>query len=113
LATAPAGSSTILLPVLNTQIGLSSANPRVTYTAAAFDLRSDAADDVAAVATFNAYTNAITTGDFEVVAPGGSASVSLAIDTAEWAFSPALGTMVVNIDNRSGMSETDVIAVQP
>jgi minor extracellular serine protease Vpr len=113
LATAPAGTSTILLPVLNTQIGLSPANPRVLYTAAAFDLRGDAQDDVAEAATFNAYTNAITTGAFETVAPGASTTVPVAIDVAEWAFSPALGNMIVNIDNRSGAFETDLISVAP
>ncbi len=115
LASAPTNSSTILLPILASQIGLTSAspNPRFAYSAAAFDLASNDSDSVNQTAVFNPFTNAISTGGFASVAPNATAQVPLSLNLTEWPHSPALGMMVVNIENKSGAGEADLISVSP
>ncbi|HET6212020.1 MAG TPA: S8 family serine peptidase [Micromonosporaceae bacterium] len=107
LADAPHDSSTLVLPVLVSQLCasgspcLSAANPRLNYHAVAFGLTDNTVDEVAGVAAFNAFTPAISTGMFDVVAPGGSATETVTVDAAEFARTPALGLMIVSHDNAS------------
>jgi subtilisin family serine protease len=99
LAVAPTDGNTMLLPVLASDLGLTAASPRFTYAAQSFDLLSGTGDLIAATARFNAFENAISTGAFAVVGPGDKAFVGLSIDPAEWSVTPALGVMVVSLDN--------------
>src|SRR5207302_4553342 len=55
-ATAPTDSSTLLLPVPASALGLSTANPRFTYGAAAFSMEGLGDDPVEGRAAFNAFT---------------------------------------------------------
>ena len=92
---------------------LNAANPRLTYGAVAFDLWTDGVDDIAGTASFNAWSSAISTGGFAVVAPGGSdASNTISVNSAEWAVTPAMGVMVVSPDNKSGADEAQLIPVK-
>ncbi|MBA2642322.1 MAG: S8 family serine peptidase [Actinobacteria bacterium] len=110
-ATAPTDSSTALLPILSSQLCrtgepcLTAANPRFSYQIDSFDLLADSVDPVAAVAKYNAWTSSITQGSFATLPPGGSANVPITINPAEWALTPALGVMVVSLDNRAGKAE--------
>ena len=106
-ATARTNSTTAELPVLNTQLCraaepcLNAANPRLSYHAVAFDLNTGAADVVAGTAKYNMYTPAMTDGDFQVLAPGASSTSSISVDPTEWALTPALGAMVLSLDNKN------------
>ena len=60
---------------------------------------SGTGDRIPSTARFNAFENAISTGAYAVVGPGDKALVPLSIDPAEWAATPALGVMVVSLDN--------------
>ena len=112
-ATAPTDASTMLLPVIASDLGLSAANPRLAYTVDSFDGYSAGFDRLTTPAKFNAWTNAITTAGFASLAPGASATVAEAIDPAEWAKTPALGLMVVSLDNRSeGREEQQAILLE-
>jgi hypothetical protein len=99
LAVAPTDGTTLLLPALASDFGVTAANPRFTYAVENFDLLSPASDAIPGTARFNAFQPAIGTGAFVTVAPHGSASVPLTIDAAEWAVTPPLGVMVVGIEN--------------
>ncbi len=101
LAAAPTDGSTMLLPVIASDLGLSAAKPRLAYTINSFDGFTSGFDQISVPAKFNAFHNSITTGDFAVLAPGASATVAETIDPAEWAQSPALGLMIVSLDNFS------------
>ena len=118
LATAPTDSSTALLPVLSTALCrtgepcLNSATvpgARITYHAVSFDLLNGGADEVEGSARYNPWNEAIETGGFATVAPGASAAVPVAINAAEWAFTPAKGLMVVTFDNKNGKDEAQLI----
>ncbi len=63
-------------------------------------------------AKYNAYSPAISQGQFAAVAPGGSTKVSVSVNNAEWANTPALGVMVVVIDNASGANEARLLPVE-
>ena len=92
----------MLLPVLASRLGITPANPRLTYNVISFDLLSDGADELAGFASFNAFQSAITTGQFAVVAPNATVSVPVAINPAEAAITPPVGYMIVSQDNKNG-----------
>ena len=120
LATAPFNSSTLVVPVLFSQLCTegeaclsADTNPRFTYHAQSSSLLdSSIGDVVAGSAVFNPFTSAISTGQFDSVAPGASATETVSINSAEWAQSPAKGLMIISPDNKS-TQETQTIAVIP
>ena len=112
-ATAPTDSSTVLLPVLSSRLGLNAANPRFTYQAAGFDLLNGGSKAVPGVASFNAWSSSISTAGFVIVNPGAAdASTVISVNSAEAARTPALGLMVVTLDNKSGADEAQLIPVK-
>jgi len=118
---APTDASTALLGVTASQLCgtkpktcVSPSNPRFSYHVVSFDLFGRGTSKaVAGVARFNAFSSAISQGGFATVAPGGSASVPVQVDTAEWAKTPALGVMVVTTDNAAGAAEAQLLDVKP
>ena len=111
LASAPTDSATVLLPFLTDQTDLSATNPSFTYTATAFSVEKNESDTVSGSASFNAYTPAISQGQFVAVAPGSAANVDVSLNKAEFARTPPKGLMVVGIDNAGGASEAQLITV--
>ncbi|MEU4235929.1 S8 family serine peptidase [Actinoplanes sp. NPDC026619] len=106
-ADAPYDSSTLVLPVLISQLCaagspcLSADSPRLTYHAASIGLIDGNDDDLTSKASFNAFTPAITTGFADEVAPNKAATETVKLDRAEFAKTPAKGFMVVSHDNAS------------
>jgi subtilisin family serine protease len=118
LATAPTDRSIAELAVLTSQLCrtgepcLKAANPRITYHATGFDVINGGGIDVPGVAKFNVWSSSISQGGFAVVAPGGSdTSTTIAVNSAEFAVTPATGVMVVTLDNASGAPEAQLIPV--
>jgi subtilisin family serine protease len=116
---APHDSSTLLVPILSSQLCiasgpcLSTSNPRFEYTAVGFDLtETEAPDEVFGTAKYNPFTPALETGQFGELAPGASASVPAAINNAEWAQSGPLGLMFVALDNKAGRDEAVTIRIR-
>jgi subtilisin family serine protease len=115
-AEAVTNNSTMLLPVVAGDMGITRNNPRFTYGAEGFDGWTGAFDSLgetpagrvaADAAKFNAYTNALNTGDFAVVPPNGTVTVPLTINSAEFARTPALGVMSISLDNFSGPKQSE------
>jgi minor extracellular serine protease Vpr len=120
LAQAPTDSSSAVIFVLTSQLCrsgepcLNAANPRMTYHAIGFDIANGGSFTVPGKAKFNAWNSAISQGDFVSVAPGGTdTSVHISINNAEWAITPALGSMILSIDNASGVGEAQLIKFSP
>jgi hypothetical protein len=108
LADAPTDSSTMVLPVDFAQLtdssaatSLGGANQRFTYSVVATGLTDGTVDTSDTNAVFNPFTPAVSTGMFDVLPPGGSATENLTVNPAEQALSPALGWMVVSHENAS------------
>ena len=100
-------NTTLLLAVTASQLGLSPTRPRFSYQAFAFNF--DGGEQVGGTAKFNAFTPAISTGQFVSVPPNGTATVPVSINTAEWANTKPLGVMVVSQDNANGAPQADLI----
>jgi len=98
LATAPTDGSTVLMPLVAADAGITATNPRFSYFAQSTDFNGSV-DAIATAARFNAYDSAISTGAFFTLPPGTSASVPLVINRAEFRNTPALGQMVVSLEN--------------
>ena len=111
-AVAPTNSGTILLPVQASDIGVTTANPRFSYTVEAFDEFSNDTDSFPTSAKFNAFSSAVSTGDFELVNPNAAIGVTVSVNAAELAVTPALGFMIVSQDNKNGSQEVNLLAVK-
>ena len=106
----PSNGSTVLLPVLASDLGLSPANPRLTYSTTAYSSGGQSA--LPGTASFNVFAPAISNALYVPVAPHAHASVPVAIDPTEWAHTPALGLMVVVEDNASGTPQATLLPVR-
>jgi hypothetical protein len=113
LAQASTDGSTMLIPALASRLGLSAATlPRFSYTATGFDLvETGASDSFARWAKYNAFSSAITDGQFETLAPNGSAVVPFSVNLTELAATPARGLMVVTQDNKNGTDEANLVEI--
>ena len=88
-------------------------NPRLAYSAVGFDLTDTVGPDaVDGIAKFNAWSSSISQGGFQTVAPGGTATETITKNAAEWALTPALGLMIVTLDNKAGTDEAQTIKVK-
>ena len=110
LTDAPTDGSTLLLPVYTFELGLSVSSPRFSYQVQSWNWNG-ATNVVPGTALFNAFTPAISNGDFVSVASGATALEPAAIDTVEWVKTPALGLMIVNKENHSGPSQATLLRV--
>jgi subtilisin family serine protease len=109
LATAPTDGSTLLLPALASDLGLSAANPRFSYTAQSFDGLTGAQDAFADAATFDAWNGALVLPDFVAVDPGATVTTPLSVNRATYRAAPPRGLMVVRQENLSGQDEAQLI----
>ena len=99
LATAPTDGTTVLMTLVAADAGITATNPRFSYSAQTTDLLTGNVDVSTTTASFNAYDSSISTGAFVTLPPGTSASVPLVINRAEFRKTPALGQMVVSLEN--------------
>jgi minor extracellular serine protease Vpr len=95
--------------MLASDLGITPANPRLTYSAQVFNLLDGSSAALPGKASFNAFTPAISNAMFVPVAPNATTTVPVAVDPAEWAKTPALGLMVVIQDNRAGAPQARLI----
>jgi hypothetical protein len=108
LADSPTDSTTMVLPVLFSQLqganpatSLGGANQRFTYSIQSFGRTDDTTDVGDMTAKFNPFNPAVNTGMFDTVAPGGAAVETLQVNAAEQALSPALGWLAVVHENEN------------
>ncbi len=105
-AVAPTDSSTILLPMDASMLGITGA---FDYTVQSFAITHDGSDAFDGWASFNPAAPAITNGQYETVPKRKSVTVPVGIDAAAFADQKPLGSMVVVFDNKSGGSEALLI----
>jgi minor extracellular serine protease Vpr len=99
LATAPTDGTTVLMPLVAADAGITATNPRFSYIAQTTDMLTGNVDAITTAARFNAFNSSISTGAFEILPPGTNASVPLSINQAEFRLTPALGQMIVSLEN--------------
>jgi subtilisin family serine protease len=110
-ADAPMNGSIIELPALASDMGISADAPGFSYSAVALDLTTNTLDEVPGVAAFDAYAPSVSNGQFVLLGAGESATLNLTVDTALQATTPALGWMIVSLDNPNGSPQAAMILV--
>ena len=108
-AQAPTDSSTVLLPLYASQLGLTPADGDFTYTVQSFSLEGAGADAMKGKAGFNPFDPALEEFPYEVVAPGSTVTVDLSFDVTAFSQKPR-GVMVVSTDDAAG-AEVQLIEV--
>ncbi len=110
--TQPTDNSTLQIPVPRAGtagLGLTTTNPRFKYVVHYFGTDGFGAQ-LPGVASFNAFTPAVTFGAAPTVPPNGSGTATYTVNSGELANTPALGVMVVAPDNISGEAQAALLA---
>jgi minor extracellular serine protease Vpr len=117
LADAPMNGSTIELPTLASDLGLSQRANGVgtvkkqglTYSVDAFSLVPGGSVDVTGSASINPFSPSVSSGDFASLAAGASTSFTLTVDTDQQKAQPALGWLVASVDDANGAPQVDEV----
>jgi subtilisin family serine protease len=110
-ADAPMNGSVIELPVFASDLGVTSAAQTISYSIVGVDLITGNVDAVAATAAYNPFTPSVSNGQFASLASGASATLPISVDVALQQATPALGWMVVSLDNPNGAAQAALIPV--
>ena len=109
-AIAPTDSSTILLPIFASDLGLTSSSGEFTYSVTSFSREGPGFDPMSGTAKFDPWRPALTGGfPFVSVAPNASAQFTLGLGGPSYAKQKPLGAMLVVTDNASGAPEAILI----
>jgi len=117
-ADAPMNGSTVELPVLASDLGLSEKTNGVgdvkregiTYRVVGRSLKPGGFTDVTGSASINPFSPSVSSGDSATLGPGAAASFTLTVDTDQQKAQPALGWLVVSIDNANGAAQAGEVA---
>ncbi|MDL9979029.1 S8 family serine peptidase [Microbacterium sp. ASV49] len=112
LADAPTDSSTILLPVRASALGLTAAKGGFTYTAQARSVSGTGSDSIDGTAAYNPWAPALENGQYEEVAAGATVAVPVARDAAAFGAQKPLGVMTVVKDNANSASQALLTSVK-
>lgn len=112
--TAPTDSSTVLLSVGLSDLGLTSAHGTFKYTVMSYSGEDTATvDKMAGWATYNPFAKALLSdGTYATVERNKSLSMKLPVDPTAMAATKPLGLMVVAYDNAAGASEALLVPVR-
>lgn len=101
-AVAPTDSSSVLLPVRASHLGLTPADGDFTYSVQSFSLEGAGSDAMSGTAGYNPFAPALTDYPFEELEPGESTSVTIDFDPVAFGKQKPLGVMVVSTDDAAG-----------
>lgn len=111
LADAPMNGSVIELPALASDMGITSSSPKFSYSITGVDLITGTIDALAGTAKYNAFNPSVSNGQFVSLAAGASATLPISVIPALQKTTPALGWMVVSLDNANGAAQAALIPV--
>lgn len=111
LPQAPTDSSTLVMPFLASDLGLTSTAGTFAYTVVSFST-SGASDEFDGWAKYNPWTPALSNGQFETVPRNGSVTVPVDVNAAQVAAQKPLGVMTVVADNASGAAEALLVKIK-
>ena len=107
-ATAPMNTSTMELPALASELGLTAATGPFNYSVASLaQLNGDG--DTTETGTFDAYAPAVSTGASVDVAPGTATSTAVDFDPTAAAAQHTKGWLVVTLDDAAGAAQADLV----
>lgn len=108
---APMNGSTLLLPLLASEVGLSGEDTSFTYTVNAFSLVPSGNADTTPSAVFDSHRPALSSGRYVPLAPGEKAEQELSVRIDRFVRAPALGWLAVSINDANGGAQADRIPV--
>jgi len=112
LADAPMNSSTILLPLLASDIGLAKGKGDFNYAALGHSIAPGDVDDApTGAAAFSIDKPGVSSGPVGTLAPRASTSAPLWVDFDKFKSAPALGWLAVTPDDDAGAAQADEIPV--
>ncbi|MFT3971031.1 MAG: S8 family serine peptidase [Micropruina sp.] len=104
-AVAPTDSSTILLPIDASALGLDADSKPFSYRVSSYSIIDDAMDEIDGWADYDLGSPSIANGDYVPVKVNGKVKVRLAVDVDAVQRLQPKGTMIVVLDNKSGKDE--------
>ncbi len=108
-ADAPMNGSTIELPALASELGITGKGgpkkQQFAYTVNAFSIVPGTFVDTTGTAAFNPFQPSVSSGDFASIAAGASSSLPLTINKQSQQKTPALGWLVTSVDDTSGAAQ--------
>lgn len=109
--TAPTDSSTILIPVWASDLGITSAASTFRYTVESYsNIDSSRSDSFGGTwATYDPWTPALSNGQFVSVPRNGKTKVDVAVNADAFNTQKPLGVMAVVLDNASGAGEAILV----
>jgi minor extracellular serine protease Vpr len=105
-ADAPMNGSTIELPTMASDLGLTGG---FAYTVNAFSIVPGGIVDTTGTASFNPFNPAVSSGDFASVPAGGSASLPLSLNRGLQQSTHTLGWLVASVDDANGAAQADEV----
>lgn len=110
LADVPMNGSTIELPALASDIGVSSSTT-FKYWVNAFSLVPGGIVDTTGSASFNPFDPAVSSGDFSAVPAAGTTSLPLSVNRGLQQRTHTLGWLVASVDDANGAAQADEVSV--
>lgn len=107
VADAPMNGSTVLLPALASDLGVSATSPAFTVRAQSFDRINKVLDKVPGQARWQPFRPAVSTGDLVDLTAASATTLPVRVDLAAQADQQVLGWLVVTLDDRNGESQAD------
>ncbi len=109
LADAPLNGSTLILPALASDLGLTADSGPISYWVAAFDGFTGIGDETKVSKPFNVFNPAQSTGDFVPVASHDKVTIPAWANKAAVFHGDVRGWLVVTLDDANGGAQADVI----
>ena len=110
---APTDSSTILLPVYASDLGITAETATFSYTVESYSVEATTGRTRSTrMATYNPWAPALSNGQYVSVPRNGSVTVPVTVDAEQFAAQKPLGVMAVVLDNESGAREALLVKAQ-
>ena len=91
--------------------GLADGSGAFDYSVDAISLEGFGTDSTSGTASFDPFHPAVSQGDFIGLAHGDHVALPVSVDLTSFAAAPALGWMVVTMDDANGASQADLVSV--
>lgn len=112
-AQAPMNGSTLLLPFLASEVGLSGRDTEFTYTVNAFSLVPTGNTDTTHAAVFDSHAPPVSTGQYIPLAPGEKQELELSLRISRFVRTPTFGWLIVSLNDENGAAQAQRVSVLP
>jgi subtilisin family serine protease len=111
---APMNGSTIELPALASEFGLTTGSNKLNYQVATFPIVPEGqVGDITTVGSYRVGQRPVSTGDFFSLDPGQSRTLNLQLDKGKFSGTTVLGWLAVTLDDANGAAQAEEISALP